>query len=79
MIQVLPYNSFAAEYRPTNERRQEMLMRHQIKWLWDNLDAKYHKRHIFALFLAAFTSVVLLINPALTKRLVDDVIMAQNP
>lgn len=54
-------------------------MRHQIKWLWDNMDAKLHKRHILALLISVFTSLLLLVNPALTQRLIDDVIVAQNP
>lgn len=54
-------------------------MLHQIKWLWANMDARYHKRHIAALIISVVTSALLLVNPALTKRLVDDVLMAQNP
>lgn len=54
-------------------------MLHQIKWLWENMDAKFHKRHIVALFLTVVTSALLLVNPALTQRLVDDVLVAQNP
>ena len=51
----------------------------QIKWLWSVMDKKYHARHIMALVISAVTSVMLLINPALTARLMDDVIMAGNP
>lgn len=51
----------------------------QIRWLWRNMDKKYHWRHIMALVLSAVTSALLLVNPALTSKLVDDVIMAQNP
>ena len=51
----------------------------QIKWLWENLDQKYHARHIRALIISVVTSAMLLINPALTQRLIDDVIVAQNP
>ena len=54
-------------------------MREQIKWLWDNMDAKYHKRHIMALMISVLTCVMLLVNPALSQRLIDDVIVAQNP
>jgi len=50
-----------------------------IKWLWSIMDKKYHKWHIGALVLSAVTSLMLLINPSLTARLVDDVIVAQNP
>ena len=53
-------------------------MRHQIKWIWENMDAKLHKRHILALVLSVTTSLMILINPALTQRLVDEVIMVQN-
>ena len=50
-----------------------------IKWLWSIMDKKYHKWHIMALLLSAVTSLMLLINPSLTARLVDEVIVAQNP
>jgi ATP-binding cassette subfamily B multidrug efflux pump len=43
------------------------------------MDRKYHWRHIMALVLSAVTSALLLVNPALTSRLVDEVIIAQNP
>ena len=52
---------------------------HQIKWLWSIMDEKLHGRHILALCISALTSATLLINPAMTARLVDDVIIAQNP
>jgi len=54
-------------------------MLHQIKWLWDNMDPKDHKRHIVALAICVLTSALLLVNPAITQRLVDDVLLAQNP
>ena len=54
-------------------------MRHQIKWIWENMDAKLHKKHILALVLSVTTSLMILINPAMTQRLIDEVIMAQNP
>ena len=54
-------------------------MRRQIKWLWDNMDARLHKRQILALVISAVTSALLLVNPALSQRLIDDVIVAQNP
>lgn len=54
-------------------------MLHQLKWLWENMDAKYHKRHIIALAICVLTSAMLLVNPAITQRIVDDVLMAQNP
>ena len=43
------------------------------------MDAKYHRRHIIALAISVITSAMLLVNPALSQRLIDDVIMAQNP
>ena len=42
------------------------------------MDEKYHKRHIIALCISVFTAALTLVNPALTQRLVDDVIVAQN-
>lgn len=51
----------------------------QIKWLWSVMDKPFHKKHILALVISAVTSVMLLINPSLTARLVDEVIVAQNP
>ena len=54
-------------------------MREQIKWLWSNMDAPYRKRQIAALCICVLTDVMLLINPALSQRLIDDVIVAQNP
>lgn len=52
---------------------------HQIKWLWTVMDKPFHKKHVLALVTSAVTSVMLLINPTLTSRLVDEVIVAQNP
>ena len=54
-------------------------MLHQIKWLWDNMDPKDHKRHIIALVICIITSALLLVNPAITQKLVDDVLLAHNP
>ena len=54
-------------------------MRKQIAWLWENMDAPFRRRHIIALCISAFTCLLLLVNPALSQRLIDDVIMAQNP
>ncbi len=50
-----------------------------IKWLWSLMDRKHRKWHILALVISAVTSLALLINPTLQKRLVDEVIVAQNP
>ena len=54
-------------------------MRKQFEWLWQNMDAPYRRRHVVALCVCAFTCLLLLVNPALSRRLIDDVIMAKNP
>lgn len=54
-------------------------MRKQIAWLWENMDAPFRRRHVIALCISAFTCLLLLVNPALSQRLIDDVIVAQNP
>ena len=54
-------------------------MRKQIQWLWQNMDAPFRRRHTAALCICAFTCVLLLVNPALSRRLIDDVIVAGNP
>ena len=54
-------------------------MRKQFEWLWKNMDAPYRRRHVIALCVCAFTCLLLLVNPALSRRLIDDVIMAGNP
>ena len=51
----------------------------QIAWLWQNMDVKYRRRHVTALCISVFTCLLLLVNPALSQRLIDDVIVAQNP
>ncbi len=51
----------------------------QFRWLWENMDPPFRRRHIIAICICVFSCVLLLINPALSKRLIDDVIMAQNP
>ena len=51
----------------------------QIKWLWSIMDEKFHRKHIAALCISVITSIMLLINPTLTARIVDQVIVAQNP
>ena len=55
------------------------MLRKQIEWLWKNMDVPYRRRHITALCICAFTCVLLLVNPALSRRLIDDVIIAGNP
>ncbi|MBQ9251717.1 MAG: ABC transporter ATP-binding protein [Clostridia bacterium] len=52
---------------------------YQIKWLWENMDAPYRRRHIIALAISVFTCLLLVVNPALSQRLIDEVIVAQNP
>ena len=44
-----------------------------IKWLWSIMDKKYRKWHILALCISAVSSLMLLINPTLQKRLVESV------
>ncbi len=50
-----------------------------IKWLLKNIEKKYRRWLVFGLVISAVTSVMQLIDPWLTSRLYDDVIMAQNP
>lgn len=52
-------------------------MRH-IRWVWSMPDQKYKKYLIIALCISAVTSLMLLINPTLTSRLIDEVIVKQN-
>ena len=54
-------------------------MLRQIQWLWGNMDAPFRRRHIIALCVCVFTALLLLVNPALSQRLIDDVIVAQDP
>jgi len=54
-------------------------MRQQIQWLWDNIDSKFRPGHILAIVISIVTSAMLLVNPALSQMLIDDVIVAQNP
>lgn len=55
------------------------MIRKQIKWLIENMDPPYRKRQMLALGICVVTCMLLLVNPALSRRLIDDVIMAQNP
>ena len=55
------------------------MLRKQIAWLWENMDLSYRRRHVIALSICVFTCGLLLVNPALSQRLIDEVIMAQNP
>ena len=51
----------------------------QIRWLWENMDPPRRVWHVAAMVICVISCVLLLVNPALSKRLIDDVIMAQNP
>ncbi len=55
------------------------MLHKQIQWLWENMDMPSRRRHMAALFISVFTCLLLLVNPALSRRLIDDVIIAQNP
>ncbi len=55
------------------------MLQRQIHWLWENMDAPSRRRHAAAIFISVFTCALLLVNPALSRRLIDDVIIAQNP
>lgn len=52
---------------------------HQLKWLWQRVDKSYHKVWICAYIISAVTSLAQLINPTIVAKLVDEVIIAQNP
>ena len=43
------------------------------------MDTPSRRRHIAAIFISVFTCALLLVNPALSQKLIDDVIIAQNP
>lgn len=51
----------------------------QISWLLNHMEKPFRRRHIIALCVCAFSCVLLLVNPALSQRLIDDVIMPGNP
>ena len=55
------------------------MIRKQIKWLVENMDPKYRKLQVVALCICVASCVLLLVNPALSRRLIDDVIIARNP
>ena len=50
----------------------------QIRWLWSNMDVRYRVRYLFALFLSVFTTVLMLVNPFLSRELVDTVIVGHD-
>lgn len=51
----------------------------QLRWLWRNLENRYRFLFVTGLVISCVSSLMLLINPYLTSRLFDDVIIAQNP
>ncbi len=69
---------YCTDLRATLKSVRRFVPMQQIKWLWSIMDASLRKKHIAALVISAVTSVMLLINPALTAVLVDEVIMAGN-
>ncbi len=46
---------------------------HHIKWLWNNMGEK-RPLFVLGLFVAALSSAMLVINPMLSQRLIDDVV-----
>ncbi|MDR0910335.1 MAG: ABC transporter ATP-binding protein/permease [Spirochaetaceae bacterium] len=56
--------------------KQETLLT-QIKWLWSYI-GKYKPLYIFGLFLTAITSALVIINPFLQEKLIDEVITPRN-
>ena len=55
------------------------MLRGQIRWLWENMDARYRRRHIIALCICVFSCILLLVNPTVSQRIIDEVIMPGNP
>ena len=51
----------------------------QLKWIFDTVDKKYKPWLYLGLALSFITSLMMLINPQFSARLVDEVIIAQNP
>lgn len=54
------------------------MIRKQVNWLIENMDRKHRRQMVLALGICVVSCVLLLVNPALSKRLIDDVIVAQN-
>ncbi|MCL2487217.1 MAG: ABC transporter ATP-binding protein/permease [Oscillospiraceae bacterium] len=50
----------------------------QLKWLWRSMEPKYRRLFVTGMVLSAVTCLMLLINPSLTKELVDEVIEKGN-
>ncbi|MDR0472515.1 MAG: hypothetical protein LBH43_02420, partial [Treponema sp.] len=49
----------------------------QVKWLWHYMKGK-RARYIAGLFLSAVTSAMIVINPMLNQRLIDEVVTPKN-
>ena len=54
------------------------MLKRQIRWLWENMDPKYRRRHIIALCICVFSCILLLVNPTVSQRIIDEVIMTGN-
>ena len=54
------------------------MLKSQIRWLWENMDPKYRRRHIIALCICVFSCILLLVNPTVSQRIIDEVIMTGN-
>ena len=54
------------------------MLKRQIRWLWENMDLKYRRRHIIALCICVFSCILLLVNPTVSQRIIDEVIMTGN-
>jgi len=50
----------------------------QIRWIWKNIDPKHRKLYILGLFISVTTTIMGLVNPFLSKELVDTVIVDHN-
>ncbi len=70
--------AFHDEFSPTLTGVHFMLWK-QIGWLWENMDRPKRKCQAIALGICVFSCGLLLVNPALSRRLIDEVIIAQNP
>lgn len=45
----------------------------KVKWIWSHMDRQFRVYHILALCISVFSALLLLINPALTQQLIDQV------
>lgn len=53
-------------------------MSKQLQWLRKNMDPACRRMQVMALIISVLTSGLLLVNPALSQRLIDEVIVPQN-